>query len=248
MSELIKRLQQLADQLAAEGETDAPTDIALAVEQVEHLQAEEERLSNEVRAKQMDYDAMLRIAMRTEGERDQLKAHLQRFMEVESDQVTLRVAVQTAQDATPEICLIAHDAEVIRTFAKSLHRPEGGWNIIGVREIEAYAQQLEKGSIKQPTDQPATAANLEDFPPLLNGGNRPVFMDYALDSIEGEVTTTNSMTVYLEPNKDFDMSGRRPGRTFASVTITRAELREMLKCLDDDIAQVRKHCPESQFE
>jgi predicted nucleic acid-binding Zn-ribbon protein len=37
MIELITRLHQLADRFAAQGETDAPTDIALAVEQLESI-------------------------------------------------------------------------------------------------------------------------------------------------------------------------------------------------------------------
>lgn len=87
----------------------------------------------------------------------------------------------------------------------------------------------------------------ENFPPLSNNGNRPVVWEFALDQVIGESATTNAVTIYLEPNKDYDESGRHPGKEFSSVTITRAELREMLNCLDEDIKQMQTHCPNEEF-
>lgn len=94
------------------------------VSQVRSMQAEVERLQAAHDDLQIENTSLEQTYgddyVAIEQERDQLKAHVQRFMEVESDQVTLRVAVQSAQDATPEICLADHDAEVIERFKDEL--------------------------------------------------------------------------------------------------------------------------------
>lgn len=87
----------------------------------------------------------------------------------------------------------------------------------------------------------------EDFPPLKNGGNRPVIWDYSLYGVEGQEGMTNVVTIYLNPNRDFDESGRHPDREFSSVTVTREELRQMLACLDEDVDKFRTYCPDGNF-
>ncbi|SEG16375.1 hypothetical protein [Marinobacterium lutimaris] len=89
---------------------------------------------------------------------------------------------------------------------------------------------------------------MSNFPALINGDNRPLLWSYALNQVEGEKLPTNSVTILMEPNTDYDESGEYPGRPLSSVTLTRAELREMLKALDEDIERLRRNCPDIEFE
>ena len=85
------------------------------------------------------------------------------------------------------------------------------------------------------------------FPPLMCCGNRPVTWHYGLDSIEGQENPTNSVTIFSRPMMEFDESGESGLERFATVTLTRAEIAEILRVLEADIADVRHYCPDQVF-
>lgn len=85
------------------------------------------------------------------------------------------------------------------------------------------------------------------YPPLDCGGNRPVTWCFQLDGVEGQELPTNSATIYLRPNLELDESGEHGFEKFATVTLTRAEIAEMLRVLEEDIADMRKYCPNQKF-
>lgn len=87
-----------------------------------------------------------------------------------------------------------------------------------------------------------------DFPPLIGGDNRPVTWFYQLDTIRGRTVPTNSVTIYSRPVLAMDESGENGYEKFAVVTLTRAEIAKILRVLDEDIAEMRRYCPDREFE
>jgi hypothetical protein len=85
------------------------------------------------------------------------------------------------------------------------------------------------------------------FPPLTCGGNRPVTWQYQLDGIKGTDEITNSVTIFSRVALEIDESGEHGFEKFAVVYLTRAEIAEILKALDEDIAAMRHHCPDCGF-
>jgi hypothetical protein len=92
-------------------------------------------------------------------------------------------------------------------------------------------------------------ANSDDvrFPPLVTDGNRPVTWQYQLDDVEGSGDVTNSVCIFSRPSLEIDESGENGLEKFAVVYLTRAEIAEILKVLDEDIEAMRLHCPDSEF-
>lgn len=87
-----------------------------------------------------------------------------------------------------------------------------------------------------------------NFPPLHTGENRPVTWQYQLDGVVGSEKETSSVTIFSKQALDLDHSGENGYEKFAVTTLTRAEIAEILKVLDEDIASFKKHCPEGEFE
>lgn len=87
----------------------------------------------------------------------------------------------------------------------------------------------------------------KDFPPLSTGENRPVGWSYQLDTVAGQDVPTNSVTIYSRPALSCGESGENGFFKFGVVTLTRAEIAEILKVLDEDIADMRRHCPDHEF-
>jgi hypothetical protein len=85
------------------------------------------------------------------------------------------------------------------------------------------------------------------FPPLTCGGGRPVTWHYQLDTIKGQDLPTNSVTIYSRPFMEIDESGEHEFEKFNTVTLTRAEVRAILDRLEEDIAEMRYHCPNHKF-
>ena len=85
-----------------------------------------------------------------------------------------------------------------------------------------------------------------NFPPLTCSANRPVTWQYQLDSFKGIDIMTNSVTIFSRPVLEYDESGEHEGR-FAVVTLTRAEIADILTILDEDISDLRRCCPEQFF-
>lgn len=86
-----------------------------------------------------------------------------------------------------------------------------------------------------------------DFPPLSSGENRPVGWCYQLDTVDGHNLPTNSVTIYSKPKLDHDESGLNGYFKFGVVTLTRAEIKEILRVLEEDIAEMRHYCPGHEF-
>lgn len=86
-----------------------------------------------------------------------------------------------------------------------------------------------------------------EFPPLSFGGNRPVAWYYQLDSVKGQDDVTNSVTIYSRVFMELDESGANGLEKFATVTLTRAEIAEILRTLDEDITDMRTNCPDRTF-
>ncbi|WP_010322986.1 hypothetical protein [Marinobacterium stanieri] len=121
-------------------------------------------------------------------------------------------------------------------------------------QLKARIKWLEFQAMLKPNDPAATPETKQvdvvsaTFPPLMTGVNRPVLWHYQLDSIDTEtLNVTNAVVIYSDIDTEIDPSGQYGNRQFTTVAITRAELREMLKCLDDDIERLKEHCPETQF-
>ncbi len=115
-----------------------------------------------------------------------------------------------------------------------------GFNFAG-EALREYANQLHR----QAEDVNVVEKNI---PPLMSGVNRPVLWHYQLDSINTEtLNVTNAVVIYSDIDTEIDPSGQHGNRQFTTVAITRAELRTMLKRLDDDIEQLQEHCPETGF-
>jgi hypothetical protein len=85
------------------------------------------------------------------------------------------------------------------------------------------------------------------FPALCSKDNRPVSWNYGLDTLEDVRITTNVVTILSRPVLDVDESGENGFEKFAVVTLTRAEISEILRVLDEDIAEMRKYCPDHVF-
>lgn len=90
-------------------------------------------------------------------------------------------------------------------------------------------------------------AEIRSFPPLICGANRPVAWYFQLDSIKGQEDKTNSATIFSRPVLEYDESGEHGFERFATVTLTRAKIAEILSVLEADIADMRKYCPDSEF-
>ena len=89
---------------------------------------------------------------------------------------------------------------------------------------------------------------MQKFPPLECGGTaRPVTYSYQLDSVEGESIVTNSISIYSKPCLTIDESGEHGHEEFNVVTLTRAEVANFLRVLEEDIENMRYHCPDSKF-
>lgn len=88
--------------------------------------------------------------------------------------------------------------------------------------------------------------NKKEFAPLECGGNRPVTWFYQLDTIKGQ-KSTNSVTILSKPILVVDESGENGNEKFATVTLTRAEVAEILMLLEDDIQKMKKYCPDEEF-
>jgi len=88
----------------------------------------------------------------------------------------------------------------------------------------------------------------KDFPPLSSGENRPVGWCYQLDTVDGAKVPTNSVTIYSNPKLDHDESGCNGYFKFGVVTLTRAEVKEILKVLEEDIEEMRHYCPGHEFD
>lgn len=99
---------------------------------------------------------------------------------------------------------------------------------------------------KRQTKKNIKKAESKAFPPLACGENRPVTWQYQLDRLEGANVSTNSVTILSRPVLDYDWSGEHCGE-FAVVTLTRAEIAEILRVLEDDIAKMRHYCPSEEF-
>jgi len=76
------------------------------------------------------------------------------------------------------------------------------------------------------------------FPPLETGNNRPVTWHYFLDGVVGVEGITNAVQIFSHPVLQIDESGEHGGEMFAVVTLTRAEIKEILECLEEDIKAV----------
>lgn len=87
-----------------------------------------------------------------------------------------------------------------------------------------------------------------EFPELETCENRPVTWQYQLDQIKGREKITNSVTIFSRPVLNIDESGEHGFEEFAVVTLTKAEIAEILKTLEEDIAEMKKHCPDSEYE
>lgn len=88
---------------------------------------------------------------------------------------------------------------------------------------------------------------MSDFPPLVTEQNRPVTWQYQLDGVKGEEHATNSVTIFSRPVMALDESGEHGYEKFSVVTLTRAEIAEILQKLEEDIQTMRKHCPDEVF-
>jgi len=85
------------------------------------------------------------------------------------------------------------------------------------------------------------------FPPLDFGGNRPVTWHYQLDAVKGQELPTNSVTIFSRVRLEYDESRESGFERFATVTLTRAEIAEILRVLENDIADMRHYCPDRTF-
>ena len=85
------------------------------------------------------------------------------------------------------------------------------------------------------------------FPPLVCGGNRPVTWFFQLDTVKGQDKPTNSATIFSRVMLEHDESGENGFEKFTTVTLTRFELSAMLKVLEEDIADMRRYCPDREF-
>jgi len=95
---------------------------------------------------------------------------------------------------------------------------------------------------------PTRPAGSADFPPLIGGDNRPVGWDYGLETVDGTAPLmTNGVTIWSRPVLDVDDSGQHGYEKLARVTLVRSEIAEILRVLDEDIAEARKHCPQQEF-
>lgn len=78
--------------------------------------------------------------------------------------------------------------------------------------------------------------------------NRPVTWCYQCEMVEGHEFMTNSVTIFSKPVLSYDESGENGHEKFAVVTLTRSEIADILKTLEEDIENLRKYCPDTQFE
>jgi hypothetical protein len=85
------------------------------------------------------------------------------------------------------------------------------------------------------------------FHPLFTGNNRPVAWYYQLDQVKGEKYSTNSVTIFSRPTSEIDESGENGNEKFTTVTLTRAEIKDILSLLEEDIEKMRKYCPDEKF-
>jgi hypothetical protein len=86
-----------------------------------------------------------------------------------------------------------------------------------------------------------------DFPALTSGGNRPVTWHYQLDALEGDEKPTNSVTIFSRPFLELDESGEHGLEQFSVVYLTRTEIAKILQVLEEDISDMRKYCPDTEF-
>jgi len=86
-----------------------------------------------------------------------------------------------------------------------------------------------------------------EFKPLSSGDNRPRLWDFQLDAVKGDGRNTNAATIYATANIVYDPSGMFGDEEFCSITLTRAELVEIVRVLDEDIEKMREYCPNSTF-
>ena len=101
---------------------------------------------------------------------------------------------------------------------------------------KAYVFGCEKCKDREP-------ANVSTYKPLSTGEGRPMTWCYQLDSFEGPHLMTNSITIFSRPVLDIDESGEHGYELFSSVTLTRAEIAELLDVLEEDIGEMRSACP-----
>ena len=90
-------------------------------------------------------------------------------------------------------------------------------------------------------------ANEKEFPPFAGSSPpvRPLTWSYELVTVGND--TTNAVKIYFPVNKgNYEVPGYH-GEMLSSVSLTRAEIKEILLVLEDDIAKMRKHCPDSEF-
>lgn len=116
--------------------------------------------------------------------------------------------------------------------------------------MNQQANDIETAEIAPTVSQSELIAALgveAQFPPLSFGCNRPVTWQYQLDSIKGQNDVTNSVTIYSRVYLELDESGQNGLEKFATVTLTRAEIAEILRTLEEDITDMRTHCPDSNF-
>jgi uncharacterized protein YqgQ len=115
MTDLITELHTLAQRMAAAGETDEPVTVSLAAEEIERLRAEVERLYEDNQLLRRQHGSQTQQVIDREQERDQLKAALQRFMDLNVHDRDLSDELWCIQqeEVPNDISLAQHDAEVI---------------------------------------------------------------------------------------------------------------------------------------
>jgi hypothetical protein len=79
------------------------------------------------------------------------------------------------------------------------------------------------------------------YPPLVTDGNRPVTYEWHCDKLKSAEKWTNAVTIYADPNEAYNESGLFDGRRFHSMTITREEIHEMAKNLDEDARKMAEY-------
>ena len=74
---------------------------------------------------------------------------------------------------------------------------------------------------------------------------RPLEWVFELVTIGGK--KTNAVEIYFPANKgDYEVPGYH-GEILSRVSLTRAEIKEMLNVLEDDISKMRQYCPDTEF-
>ena len=92
-----------------------------------------------------------------------------------------------------------------------------------------------------------TPENVSTYKELETGDNRPMTWAYQLDSLKGSDQVTNTISILSRPVLNIDESGEHGYELFATLSMTRAEIAELLDVLEEDIKEMRAACPKESF-